>query len=281
VPHRRPATSRGRERQGPRPAPSRGGRRHRDTRHHPALVPENENPTWGYTRIRGGLKRLGHDVARTTINAILKDHGIEPAPERGTTTPWKTVRAAHWDGRAAADFCTVEVLTMRGLVRSVVFFVMNLKSRTGEIAGITCQPHEAWMMQLAPNLTDAWDGFLRGVHDGMLDRDPLDTTAVRRLLRDRGAKPLVLPAWSLNLNACAERCVGSATSECVARVGLLGEKHLKATVGAFVHHDHEERPHQGLGNELIAPQTTLIGTGRVQCRERLGGVLKFYYCEAA
>jgi hypothetical protein len=77
----------------------------------------NENPTWGYTRIRGGLERLGHNVARNTIKAILKNHGIKPAPERGTKTPWKTFLAAHWDGFAAADFFTVEVLTWRGLVR--------------------------------------------------------------------------------------------------------------------------------------------------------------------
>jgi putative transposase len=71
-----------------------------------------ENPTWGYTRIRGGLKSLGHNLARNTIKAILNDHGIEPAPERGTTTPWTTFLAAHWDGLAAADFFTVEVLTI-------------------------------------------------------------------------------------------------------------------------------------------------------------------------
>jgi putative transposase len=61
----------------------------------------NASPTWGYTRSRGGLKSLGHDVARNTINAILKDHGIEPAPERGTNTSWKTFLAAHWDGLVA------------------------------------------------------------------------------------------------------------------------------------------------------------------------------------
>ena len=71
----------------------------------------NENPTWGYTRIRGGLKSLGHQVARNTIKAILKDHGIAPVTERGTSTPWKTFLAAHWDGLAAADSFTVEVLT--------------------------------------------------------------------------------------------------------------------------------------------------------------------------
>ncbi|MEO6212087.1 MAG: hypothetical protein ABIP65_00540, partial [Vicinamibacterales bacterium] len=58
----------------------------------------------------------------------------------------------------------MEVLTLGGLVRYVVLFVMKLKTRTVEIAGITSQPHEAWMTQVARNLTDARDGFLRGVH---------------------------------------------------------------------------------------------------------------------
>ena len=62
---------------------------------------------------------------------------------------------------------------------------------------------------------------------------------------------------------------------------LLGEGHLRAAVHEFVDHYHQERPHQGLGNELIAPKTTVIGTGQVKCRERLGGLLKFYYREAA
>lgn len=135
----------------------------------------NENPTWGYTRIRGGLKSLGHDLARNTIKAILRDHGIGPAPDRGTKTPWKTFLAAHWDGLAAADFFTVEVLTLRGLVRYVVLFVMKLKTRTVEIAGITCQRDDAWMTQVARKLTDVADGFLCGSHSLILDRDPLYT----------------------------------------------------------------------------------------------------------
>jgi transposase InsO family protein len=240
-----------------------------------------ENPTWGYTRIRGGLKALGQDIARNTIKAILKDHGIEPAPQRGASMPWKTFLAAHWDGLAAADFFTVEVLTLRGLVRYVVLFVMKLKTRTVEIAGITSQPDETWMMQIARNLTAAGDGFLRGTRHIILDRDPLYTAAFRRLLRDSGVTPVVLPPWSPNLNAFAERFVESAKSECLDRMVLLGEGHLQAAVREFVHHYHAERPHQGLGNELIAPPTTVIGTGPVKCRERLSGLLKFYYREAA
>jgi transposase InsO family protein len=240
-----------------------------------------ENPSWGYTRICGGLMQLGHDLARNTIKAILKDHGIEPAPERRTKTPWNTFLAAHWDSLAAADFFTVEVLTMRGLVRYVVFFVMKLKTRTIEIAGITSQPNRDWMMQVARNLTDAHDGFLRDVRHVILDRDPLYTAAFQDLLRDSGVKPVRLPARSPNLNAFAERFVGSVRSECLARLVPLGERHLRAVVRAFVDHYHEECPHQGLANTLIAPNTASIDTGAVRCRERLGGVLKFYYREAA
>jgi len=70
-------------------------------------------------------------------------------------------------------------------------------------------------------------------------------------------------------------------SECLTRIVPLGERHLRSAVRAFADHYHEERPHQGLGNECIAPKTTLIGTGSVRCRGRLGGVLKFYYRAAA
>jgi transposase InsO family protein len=240
-----------------------------------------ENPTWGYTRIRGGLTHLGHDVARNTIKAILKDHGIEPAPERRTKMPWKTFLAAHWDVIAAADFFTVDVLTMAGLIRYVVLFVIKLKTRTVEIAGIASQPDENWMTQIARNLIDAEDGFLRGTEYLILDRDPLYTAAFRNLLRDSGVKPLRLPARSPDLNAFAERFVGSVKSECLDRIVPLGEQHLRAAIRAFVDHYHEERPHQGLDNELIAPKTTSLGAGPVRCRERFGGVLKFYYREAA
>jgi transposase InsO family protein len=83
------------------------------------------------------------------------------------------------------------------------------------------------------------------------------------------------------LNAFAERFVESVKSEGLDRMVLLGEAHLRTAVREFVHHYHDERPHQGLGNELIAPQTTVIGTGQIKCRERLGGLLKFYYRQAA
>jgi putative transposase len=192
-----------------------------------------ENPTWGYTRIRGRVAAPRTRDARNTIKAILQNHGIEPAPQRRAKTPWKTILAAHWDGVAASDFFTVEVLTWHGLVRYVVFFVMKLKTRTVEIASITSQPNEHWMMQMARNLTDPHDGSLRGVRYLIVDRDPLYTAAARNLLRDSGVRLVRLPARSPNLNAFAERFAGSIRSECLARFVPLGEQHLRSTVRAF------------------------------------------------
>lgn len=55
-----------------------------------------ENPTWGYDRIQGALANLGHEISDTTVGNILRDHGIEPAPQRKTKTTWATFLKAHW-----------------------------------------------------------------------------------------------------------------------------------------------------------------------------------------
>ena len=241
-----------------------------------------ENPGWGYTRLRDALRHLGHEIGRTTVKRILLDHGIEPAPERGRKTSWKTFIKAHLGEIAAADFFSVEVLSVFGLVRYVVFFVIDIQSRRVEIAGITPDPHEAWMKQIARNLTDVFDGFLLGVRYLILDRAPLYTAAFRRMLEDTGVNVVRLPARSPDLNAHAERFVLSVKSECLNRIVPLSEAHLRRALTAFVAHYHGERHHQGLGGELIEPdESSSRSEGPVVCRERLGGMLRFYYREAA
>lgn len=94
-----------------------------------------ENPSWGYTRLRGALKNLGLDLGRSTIQRVLRAHGIEPAPQRGRMLPWRTFLKAHWGAVAAADFFTAEVLTRGGLVRYLVLFIIDLKTRLVRIAG--------------------------------------------------------------------------------------------------------------------------------------------------
>ena len=182
-----------------------------------------ENPQWGYTRIRDALSNFGHTIARTTVKRILRDHGIDPAPERSRRTPWKTFLQAHWDGLAACDLFTVEVLTLAGLRRYLVFFVIELQTRRVTIAGIHPQPGGAWMEQQARNLTDPVDGFLRTARHLIHDRDPLYTRVFGEILESAGVQPIRLPPKSPNLNAYAERFVRSIKEECLNRVVPLGE----------------------------------------------------------
>ena len=165
-----------------------------------------ENPPWGYTRIRGALANVGHDIAPNTVKRILHDHGIEPAPERARRTPWKAFLQAHWDGLAACDLFTVEVLTLAGLKRYLVFFVIELETRRVTVAGIHPQPYGAWMEQLARNLTDPVEGCLRTASHLIHDRDPLYTRVFGEILMGGGVQPIRLPPKSPNLNAYAE-CV--------------------------------------------------------------------------
>ncbi|MFH2007919.1 MAG: integrase core domain-containing protein [bacterium] len=249
-----------------------------------------DNPRWGYTRLRGALRNLGHQLGRNTIKRILKEAGIEPAPERGAKTQWATFLQSHWQALAAADFFTVEVLTLRGLVRYHVLFVIELATRKVEIAGITPQPMSAWMQQVGRNLLDAAEGFLRNARYLILDRDPLFTKTFRDLLTESGVKPVRLPAQSPDLNSYAERFVGSIKRECLNRMIILGERHLRAAVNDYVSHYHRERNHQGLDNRLIEPPDPLdpeaasasgSASGPVRCRERQGGLLRYYYRDAA
>ena len=93
-------------------------------------------------------------VGRTTIKRILAEHGIEPAPERSRQMRWSRFLKAHWGAIAGMDFFTVEVVSFRGLIRYFVLFVIDLKTRRVEIAGLVAQPDGRWMTQVARNLTD-------------------------------------------------------------------------------------------------------------------------------
>ena len=110
------------------------------------------NPTWGYTRLLGALRHLGHELGRNTVKRILLERGVEPAPERRRRSSWKTFIKAHWEAVAAADFFTVEVLTMRGLVGYFVFFVMELSTRKVEVTGITAQPQPERQYHAGPRI---------------------------------------------------------------------------------------------------------------------------------
>src|SRR5450631_266989 len=205
-----------------------------------------ENPTWGYTRVRGALKNLGHRVGRSTIARILKTAGIPPVPERPTS--WQTFLRAHWSAIAGTDFFTTEVWTWRGLVTDDTVFVIDLASRRVQIVGSTPHPDEEFMRQVGRTLTAADEGVLGGHHVLICDRDAKWSAVVRARLGEAGIRVVQTPFQAPNANAYAERFVRSIKHECLNRVIPFSERHLRRAIAGFVEHYHAERNHQGIGN---------------------------------
>jgi hypothetical protein len=126
-----------------------------------------------------------------------------------------------------------------------VFFVIALKTRAVEIAGIWVDPDGKWIRQVAHNLTDSVDGFLRDAKYLIHDRDPLFTEAFETILRERGVKCVKIPAQSPSCNPYAERFVKTIKYECLNQLVLFGERHLRYVVKEFMAHYHAERFYQG------------------------------------
>jgi transposase InsO family protein len=217
-----------------------------------------------------------------TVANILKLHGIEPAPDCRRQSTWKSILQAHWDVLASVDFTTIEVWSKTGLVTCYLLFVMELATRRVQFAGCTANPDESWMCQTARNLTDGEDGFLRGKKYLLMDRDTKFSEAFRIILEQAGVEAVRLPARSSNLSPNLERFMRSVKEECLERMIFFGERSLQVAVAEFLSHFHKERNHQGLGNRLIEPGEE-VGrtTGDVAFRERLGGMLRYYYRQAA
>ena len=242
----------------------------------------SENRGWGYDRLAGALANLGYAISDQTVGNVLRRHGLPPAPERNRTTSWTDFIRIHMELLAGTDFFTAEVLTLRGLVTYYVLFFIHLESRRVAIAGITVHPNEAWMKQIARNVTMDDCGALRDCRYLLHDRDTKFTRSFRSIIASGRVKPLALPARSPNLNAYAERWVRSVKEECLSKVILLGERSLRRALSDYVDHFHAERNHQGKGNVLLFPRATARQReGPVRCRERLGGLLHYYHREAA
>ena len=241
-----------------------------------------ENRHWGYGKLQGALEHLGHTVSTESIANILRENGLEPAPERSKRKTWHEFLRIHWDTMAAADFCTVEVWSWRGLLTYYVLVFMDLSTRRVHLGGITTNPSTAWMMQIAKNVTDPFDGFLREKQFLIIDRDTKYCEAFRHLLKSADIEPVRLPPRSPNMNAYMERFVKSIKHESTDQLILFSERSLRRVISEYIEFYNGERFHQGMGNQLLAePDARMNDDGEVTCRERLGGLLRYYYRQAA
>src|SRR5918999_172169 len=268
------------------------GSKHRQTPGRPTISAElealvvriaRENRAWGYDRIAGALAHLGYTISDQTVGNILKRHGIPPAPKRTKTTTWKEFIRTHMDVLVATDFFTTEVWTWCGLVTYYVLFFIHLDSRKVHVAGVTPHPNQRWMQQIARNVTMADWGCLQSCHYLIHDRDGKYCPAFQHTIDAAGVTRVPLPPRSPNLNAYAERWVRSIKEEALSRLILFGERALRHVLAEYVEHFHHERHHQGQGNVVLMPLPghRTARQGPIRCRKRLGGLLKYYDCDAA
>src|SRR5215471_126399 len=153
----------------------------------------SENRDWGYDRIAGALANLGYEISDQTVGNVLRRHGLPPAPERKRTTSWTDFIRTHLALLAGTDFFTAEVLTLRGLATYYVLFFIHLESRRVDIAGITVQPDEPWMKQIARNVTMEGCGILRDCRYLLHDGDTKYTRSFRAIIASGQVEPLALP----------------------------------------------------------------------------------------
>ncbi len=189
------------------------------------------NSTWGYCRIQGELRKLNHCVAPSTIARTLKEHGIQPAPQRPTS--WRTFLRSHADVIAGIDFFTVEVWTTRDLVTHYVLFLVRHATRVVHIAGITPNPNSAFMARVARNLTVIDPDFLRGIRYLIHDRDSCFTTQFKSILKEACVKPVPICYQAPNKNSLVERWILSVKTECINRMIFFGTTSLQQALRQF------------------------------------------------
>jgi len=194
---------------------------------------------------------------------------------------WREFLAAHWDMIAAADFFPVEVWTVLGLVRFLMFFVIELATRRVCIAGVHRNPDGEWMDPIGRNLVDHQEGFLRRKRYLNHDGDPSFTAEFTHTLGGAGVKPIKLRPRSPNLNAYAERFGRSIKEECLERMIIFGERGPRTAIQEYGLHYHFERNHRGLGDRLIIAPERSAQSGAVRRKQKLGGLLNYYHRQAA
>jgi putative transposase len=241
-----------------------------------------ENPAFGAPGIAARLRNLGHRVSISTVRRLLLERGIDPQPLRDTESDWATFLNAHADQIAAFDFTTVESLESNGaLTTRYALFAIHHDTRRVHLVGITAHPNSEWIAQQARNLTDPDHGFIKDRRYLIMDRDGSFSQRFRDILKAGGITALRTPPQSPNCNAFIERFFRSLKGECLRRLIPLGELGLRHAINEYLTHYHTERPHQGLDGAVIDPEPIASTIGPVRCHQRLGGILKHYFREAA
>jgi putative transposase len=238
-----------------------------------------ENPSWGYGKLQGELLKLGHDLARSTIRDILKRHQVPPAPERGKQgSSWGAFLSHYRTPVLACDFFTVETAWLK---TRYVFLFLELGSRRVHFAGCTAHPSAEWVTPPARQLSWTLQDEQKSMLFLIRDRDAKVTASFDTVFGAAGIEIVRTPYRAPKANAFAERWIRSAREECLDRLLILGEEHLRRVMREFIEYYNRARPHQGIEQRWPVPIERGRKEGPGKCREVLGGIIHDYYQDAA
>jgi len=208
-----------------------------------------KNRRWGVVRIQGELRRLGHQVAASTIRKILRAHRVPPPVHRDES--WRVFLRAHAATLLAADFFHVDCAIT--LQRLYVAFVIETGTRRVHLLGITAHPTGQWATQIARNLAGELEETGHRFTRLIRDRDAKFTAAFDAVFGSIGISVLLTAPQAPRMNAYAERFVRTVRAECTDRMLIAGERHLHTVLSEYIAHYNTGRSHQGHGMSLCAP----------------------------
>ena len=238
-----------------------------------------DNPHWGIDRIHGELLKLGIRLGATTVRAILARHGIPPAPQRSKqASSWRHLMSHYKEQILACDFFTIETIRLQTLY---VLFFIEVGTRRVHLAGCTSTPTSVWLTQQARQMIWSLADRQPSIRFLIHDRDTKFSRAFDTVFAAEGINILLTPVQAPNANAFAERWIRSVRHECLDRILIVNESHLRRVLTTYVSHYNAARPHQGLAQQAPLIYPTSPGTGPILRRDLLGGIIHEYYREVA
>jgi putative transposase len=202
-----------------------------------------DNPTWGYRRIHGELIGLGHRVGASTIWRILKNHAIDPAPQRSAVTWSQFLRS---QAAVACDFATIDTVRLH---RYYLLFFIDVTSRQVFFAGITKHPTGSWTTQAARNLFLQHRGRLGDARALVRDRGSQFVGSFDEIFRTEGLKILKTPVRTPVANSFAERWIGTLRRELLDRTIIWNRRQLERLLTDYIDHYNQHRPHRSLNQQ--------------------------------
>lgn len=236
-----------------------------------------ENHQWGFRRVHGELRRLGHQVSPATVRRALRAAGLGPAPRRQPARgEWAAFLKAQASGLLATDLFHIDTVALQ---RLYALFVMEVRTRTVHILGVTAHPTATWVTQQARQFL--WQlGDCAGEFTHLIrDRDAKFTAAFDSLFASEGITVVKIPPRSPNCNPHAEGFIRSAREECTNRILLFDRGHAEKILHDYADHFNSHRPHQG--RDQLAPNDDPdiipLPAARIEHRKAVAGLINQYH----